>query len=304
MLLEHAQIVPLKGLAPYVGGKRILAPHLVKLIERVPHTTYVEPFAGMGGVFFRRRSRPRVEVINDFSMDVATLFRILQRHYVAFVQMLQWQLTTRAEFERLVRTDPNTLTDLERAARFFYLQKTAFGGKVSGRNFGVSPGERGAFDVTRIIRELETYHERLAGVVIERLPYAEVFARYDRPETLFFVDPPYMGSERYYGANLFGPEDHARLAGLLAGIKGRFILTINDCPKVRELYGRIRVRSRALGYSVGGGKRAKTVRELIVQGGGADGLAQTQPHNPKQSPGQPTHRHGLARPVEPPEGTT
>lgn len=261
--------MPLKGLAPYVGGKRILAPHLVKIIDRIEHLTYVEPFAGMGGVFFRRLSRPKSEVINDFSADVATLFRVLQRHYMAFVQMLQWQLTTRAEFERLARTDPTTLTDLERAARFFYLQKTAFGGKVAGRNFGVSPGERGAFDVTRIIPELESYHERLAGVVIERLPYAEVFARYDREGTLFFVDPPYIGSERYYGADLFGPQDHAALAGLLAGLKGRFILTINDCPKARELYGssgRFRVRSKGLDYTLAGRGRSKKVRELIIQG--------------------------------------
>jgi DNA adenine methylase len=144
---EYEQIVPLKGLAPYVGGKRLLASTLIDLIDKVPHTTYAEPFVGMGGVFFRRKSRPRSEVINDWSQDVSTLFRVLQVHYAAFVEMLRWQITTRTEFERLVNTDPSMLTDLQRAARFFYLQKTAFGGKVNGRNFGVSPGERGTFDI-------------------------------------------------------------------------------------------------------------------------------------------------------------
>jgi DNA adenine methylase len=94
----------------------------------------------MGGVFLRRTRRPKCEVINDISEDVATFFRILQRHYVAFMDMLRFQLTTRAGFERLMRTDPSTLTDLERAARFLYLQRTAFGGKVVGRNFGVDDG--------------------------------------------------------------------------------------------------------------------------------------------------------------------
>ncbi len=258
----------LKGIAPYVGGKRLLASSLVDLIERTPHTTYVEPFAGMGGVFFRRRLRAKAEAINDFSTDVATLFRVLQRHYLAFVEMLRWQLTTRAEFERLVNTDPSTLTDLERAARFFYLQKTAFGGKVTGRNFGVSPAERASFDVTRIIPELEAYHERLAGVVIERLPYAEVLAKYDREGTLFFLDPPYIGSEHYYGREMFGAQDHATLAELLAGLKGRFILTINDCRRARQLYGRFRVRSKSLRYGLSRDIAAKQrrVRELIVQG--------------------------------------
>ncbi len=77
-------------------------------------------------------------VINDAGRDVANLFRILQRHYPQFLDTLRSQLTTRAEFNRLVDTNPDTLTDLERAARFLYLQRTAFGGKVSGRNFGVA----------------------------------------------------------------------------------------------------------------------------------------------------------------------
>lgn len=149
--VSSPNVEPLKGIAPYVGGKRLLAGEIIKHIERTPHRAYVEPFVGMGGVFFRRRERARVEVVNDLSADVATLFRVLQRHYLAFVEMLRWQLTTRHEFERLVGTDPATLTDLERAARFFYLQKTAYGGKVAGRNFGVSVAEGASFDITRIV---------------------------------------------------------------------------------------------------------------------------------------------------------
>ncbi len=70
-------VKPLRGIAPYVGGKRVLAGHLVGLIEKVPHVTYVEPFVGMGGVLFRRRHRAKLEVVNDLSGDVAksALFR-------------------------------------------------------------------------------------------------------------------------------------------------------------------------------------------------------------------------------------
>jgi len=255
---------PLRGLAPYVGGKRQLAATIIAAIERISHVTYVEPFVGMGGVFFRRRERPKLEVINDWSADVATLFRILQRHYVPFVEMLRWQLTTRAEFERLVATDPATLTDLERAARFFYLQKTCFGGTVASRHFGVDPGVRAAFDVTRIIPELEAYHERLAGVVIERLPYADCIARYDRPETLCFLDPPYMGSEHYYGRGLFGPEDYAKLSSILRGLKGRFLMTLNDTAEVRKIFALFALKPVKLTYSVQGRGHRKDAGELIV----------------------------------------
>ncbi|HEY2070727.1 MAG TPA: DNA adenine methylase [Rhizomicrobium sp.] len=249
-----------------MGGKRVLAGELVKLIEGIAHESYIEPFVGMGGVFFRRRSRPRCEVVNDMAGDVATLFRILQRHYLAFVEMLRWQLTTRAEFERLVATNPVTLTDLERAARFFYLQKTAFGGKVTGRNFGVSPNEPSAFDITRIVPQLEAYHLRLAGVVIERLSYADLIPRYDRPGALFFLDPPYLGTEHFYGPGLFGREDFETLAELLRKLRGRFIMTVNDCPDTRRIFARFDQRGRAVTYGVSGGQTK--ARELIISGGG------------------------------------
>lgn len=188
-----------RPVAPYVGGKRALSRQLVARIGSIPHGLYAEPFVGMGGVFFRRDLRPKVEVVNDISADVTTLFRIIQRHYQAFLDMIRWQITSRAEFERLAATDPATLTDLERAARFLYLQRLAFGGQVAGRNFGVSYTASARFDLTKLVPLLEEVHERLAGVVIERLPFADFIRRYDRPGTLFFIDPPYWGNDADYG---------------------------------------------------------------------------------------------------------
>jgi DNA adenine methylase len=188
--------------APYIGGKRRLASLIIERLATIPHETYVEPFVGMGGVFLRRPFRARGEVINDLSRDVATLFRILQRHYVPFMEMLRSQITSRAEFQRLVTVEAASLTDLERAARFLYLQRTAFGGKVAGRHFGVSPATPARFDVTKLAAILEAAHERLASVVIECLPYQELLPRYDRAGTLFYLDPPYWGVEGDYGAGV------------------------------------------------------------------------------------------------------
>lgn len=257
---------PAAPVAPWIGGKRRLAATIIDRMRAIPHTTYVEPFVGMGGVFLRRPWRARAEVVNDLSRDVTTLFRILQRHYVPFLEMIRWRLTGRAEFERLLAENPDTLTDLERAARFLYLQRTAFGGKVAGRNFGVSPGVAGRFDVTRLGAILEEVHARLAGVVIECLPYDRLIPRYDRPGTLFYIDPPYWGSEGDYGAGLFGRADFERLAELLAGIQGRFMLSLNDHPGVRQVFGRFAMEAVETTYSVAGGAgagRAK-VRELII----------------------------------------
>jgi len=253
-----------KPAAGYIGGKRQLAARLAEKIAATPHTVYAEGFVGMGGVFFRRETAPHCEVINDKSQDVANFFRILQRHYQAFMDMLKWQLTGRAEFERLRGQNPQGLTDLERAARFLYLQKLSFGGKVAGRTFGVQMGGPARFDVIKLGLALEAIHARLAGVTIECLDWAEFLDRWDRPHTLFFLDPPYFGTEDYYGADLFGPEQHERMAEALSAIKGRFILTLNDLPETRKVYERFKIDEAELTYSAGGSDKPKAAREIIV----------------------------------------
>lgn len=257
-------VLPLAGAAPYIGGKRNLAGRVTARIEQIPHNCYAEPFVGMGGVFFRRRSAPKKEVINDVSRDVSTFFRVLQRHFVALVEMMRWTLTSRVEFERLVATNPATLTDLERAARFYYLQRTAFGGKVNGRNYGISMDRPAAFDITRLVPDLQELHERLAGVDIENLPYQDFIARYDRSTTLFYLDPPYYGCERDYGAGVFDREDFARMADQLASIQGRFVLSINDVAAVREIFAEFKQESMATTYSLPGGSKSKKVSELLI----------------------------------------
>lgn len=262
--LKLEPVQPVRPLAPYIGGKRALAKRLVEMIDGIDHTLYAEPFVGMGGVFFRRRSRPRKEVINDISADVVNLFRLLQRHYQQLIDVLKWQVCSRAEFERLVAVDPATLTDLERAVRFLYLQRTAFGGTVAKRHYGVSFTSSARFDLTKLVPMLEDVHERLCGVDIERLPYADLVKRYDRPGTLFYLDPPYHGCEEDYGLGVFSEADFERLSGLLEAIEGRFILSINDTPEIRRLFARFTIEEVGVNYRLSG--KVTPARELIISG--------------------------------------
>ncbi len=259
-------VKPARPAAAYIGGKKQLAERLSRLIDQTPHILYGEPFVGMGGVFLRRIRAPEVEVVNDRSQDVATFFRILQRHYEPFFDLLKWRLTSRAEFERLLAQDPAMLTDLERAARFLYLQRLSFGGKVAGRTFGYSLSGPARFDTTKLGVLLEAIHDRLAGVTIECLDWRDFLVRWDRPGALFFCDPPYFGTEGYYGVGLFSPENHAEMAAALAALQGKFILTINDLPQTREIYAAFQIESVDLTYQVGGADEAKAVKEIIVCG--------------------------------------
>jgi DNA adenine methylase len=257
-------VEPVKPASGYIGGKRNLAGRLVPIIDGTPHRSYAEPFVGMGGIFLRRRQRRPVEVINDISGDIATFFRVLQEHYVYLIDMLRFRVTSRAEFERLRALPADRLTDLQRSVRFLYLQRLAFGGKVEGRNFGVAAGQSARFNTSTIEPMLADIHERLAGVVIEQLPYGEFIARYDRDDMLFFLDPPYWGCETDYGQDVFSRDDFGRLAEQLAGIRGKFILTVNETPGSRACFERFAIADMETTYFVGGGGRAKRVGELIV----------------------------------------
>lgn len=111
---DFQTVEPVRPAAPWKGGKKKLAQRIASIIEQIPHSTYAEPFVGMGGVFFRRRLVPRFEVVNDWSGEVINLFRILQRHYPQLMDTMKFQITSRRGFERLSACQPETLTDLER----------------------------------------------------------------------------------------------------------------------------------------------------------------------------------------------
>lgn len=255
---------PVRPAAGYQGGKRNLARRICALIDRTPHDGYAEPFVGMGGIFLRRSTRAKIEAINDISADVANFFRVLQEHYPYFVDMLRFRVTSRNEFDRLAALPADRLTDLQRAARFLYLQRLAFGGKVAGRNFGVSSGQSARFNVTTLEPLLAEIHERLAGVWIEQLPFATFIERYDRPGTLFYLDPPYFGCEGDYGAGVFDRADFERLAAVLRLARGKFILSINETPEIRETFAGFAMTELTTTYTIAKGENARSAGELVI----------------------------------------
>ncbi|MFN4058241.1 MAG: DNA adenine methylase [Roseinatronobacter sp.] len=253
-----------RPIAPWIGGKRNLAKRICAIIDAdTRHTTYAEPFVGMGGIFLRRNVRPKAEFINDRSREVYNLFRILQEHYVAFLDLLRFQITTQANFERLCQVEPDTLTDLQRAARFLYLQKIAFGGKITGRTFGLSRERAGRFNLVTLEPDLEALHARLAGVCVTCMDFTDFIRRLDHQDTLFYLDPPYWGCEGYYGRELFSRERFEDLAAQLGGLKGRFIMSLNDTPGVREVFGAFRLEEIATTYTAAT-QGPKEAPELLI----------------------------------------
>lgn len=253
----------IKPIAPYLGGKLRLSKTLVAKIEATPHKTYAEPFVGMGGVFLRRTKRVKAEFINDYNNDVANLFRIIQRHKDAFIGGIRYMVSSRAEFKRYWDIPPHTLTDIDRAIRFYYLHRQGFGGKVGSKTFGVCKERNARFSPQRLQSDIDALAERLSDVTIECLDFGEFIERYDHKDMLFYLDPPYWNCENDYGKDLFCKADFERLAGILKNINGKFILSINDTPEIREIFKGFTMEQVTVQYSICKDRQTKA-GELII----------------------------------------
>lgn len=243
---------------PWIGGKRRLAD---TLLSRFPkHDCYVEVFAGGAALFFMRQPA-QVEVINDVNGELVNLYRVVQHHLEEFVRQFKWALTSRQVFGWLKDTRPETLTDIQRAARFYYLQQNCFGGKVEGQSFGTATTTPPGLNLLRLEETLSAAHLRLASAFVENLDWAACVERYDRPHTLFYMDPPYWETEGY-GVD-FPLAEYERMASLMSGLKGKAIVSLNDHPEVRRIFAGFEIETLDIKYTVGGGAGVGR-REVII----------------------------------------
>lgn len=245
-------------IVPWIGGKRRLAPVLLPLFPE--HGCYVEPFAGAAAIFFLKQPS-EVDVLNDINGELVNLYRVVKHHLEEFVRQFKWALTSRQIYQWQQETVPATLTDIQRAARFFYLQKLSFGGRVDGQNFGTATTSGPRLNLLRIEEDLSAAHLRLAETYIENLPWHECVARYDRPHTLLYCDPPYWQTEGY-GVD-FPIGEYERMAELARTIQGTMIISVNDHPDMRRIFTGLEMRSVPITYTVGGGEGVER-QELVI----------------------------------------
>ncbi len=248
----------MRGPFPYIGGKNRIATQIIALFPE--HTTYVEPFCGGAQVFFHKDPSP-VEVLNDLDNEIVNFFRVCQHHYEELVRNLKFCLASRTWFSLFRASSAESLTDVLRAARFFYLQKNSFAGLRLRPAYHRVTTQPPSFDPVRLPELIENVHKRLAKVQIECAPYEEVIARFDRPHTLFFLDPPYW-DRKLYRFN-FSEADFVKMADLLGSIRGRFVLSLNDVPEVRKLFNKFQLIPIEFHYTAQR-KAGKRYRELLI----------------------------------------
>lgn len=222
----------------WVGGKSRLRKFIIPMIP--PHTCYVEPFAGAAWVLFGK-PQSDVEIINDIDGELITFFRVVREKPEELIESFAWELVSRAEFNRLANLEPQSLTDVQRAHRFYYLIMAGWGGEARYPRFQTSirdggHGNRLAGALKSLRQRLTPIHHRLQTVLIENMDWQDCMERYDSPSTVMYLDPPYMGNGANYKFNMRGKDDHQAIAGQLAQAKGFWILSSYDTPEIRDLF--------------------------------------------------------------------
>lgn len=246
----------------WLGGKSQLARTIVELMPE--HKTYVEVFGGAGWVLFKKTPSP-FEVINDVNDDLINLYRVLKFHFDAFLAEFDLLLFSRTIFDDMKKNDRD-LTDIQRAAKFYYLLRSAFGFKLDG-TFYYSKNRKNSLKLGDELRShLRSVHERLQGITIENTSYDYVINRMDSPDTLFYLDPPYWDCEKDYGKNIFSKDDFYALKTKLDSIQGKFILSLNDVPEVRDLFKEYNFQDKKIRWTLNNKAAAESHNgnELII----------------------------------------
>lgn len=213
-----------------IGGKKLLRK---TICERFPgeFDRYIEVFGGAGWVLFYKDRHAKLEVYNDADGELVNLMRCIKYHAGELQRELNGYCNAREFFEDIsAQIDMRGLTDIQRAARYFMRMKLSFG--ADSRTYGCNTK-----NLSNAIEYLTDVQHRLlsTSVVIEHKDFENLIKVYDRPKALFYCDPPYHTTEKYYNVQ-FTESVHIRLRDTLSAIKGKFLLSYNDDDFVRELY--------------------------------------------------------------------
>lgn len=246
----------------WIGGKSQLADDIIDMMPE--HRLYVEVFGGALNVLYRKRapmSPKKAEVVNDVNGELVNLHRSIRTNPQSLSMYLSRLLVSRDIFDDIVHKRIKPTNNIERAAFYYYSLTQSFGAK--GTNFAMSAKNGRPKDLQK---NFHVWTRRLRYVTIENMSFEKLILTYDAPDAFFYCDPPYVDTESYYqNTGGFGEVEHRLLADMLHNIKGKYLLSYNDCDLVRELYSDMVIRSsREIDYTLGGGHQKKSVCEVFI----------------------------------------
>lgn len=216
----------------WVGGKKALRE---AVLARFPpyYERYIEVFGGAGWVLFHKPPGADFEVFNDFNSNLTNLYRCVRDNPNRLKYKLRYVLNSREDFERLAMLHKHGLFrrfhDFDRAAKFYQLIRYSYASSLD--SYGSQP-----HSMWNDFPQIDMAARRLQKVVIENKDFEKLIRQYDRPVSFFYCDPPYYATESYYKDVGFTKKDHIRLRDTLLACSGKFLVSYNDCPEIRELW--------------------------------------------------------------------
>lgn len=303
----ESEVIVIKTPVSRVGNKTAIL-HILYALFPPQYGRFIDVFGGSGSVLLGNPEICPFEVYNDFDRNLANLFRCMKERTMAVIRELGFcHLNSREDFISIRRFFENeqfddkylseelrltqimfpppaakeltemrkriTLDyDVHRATMFLKLLRYSY--SSSGKSYASQP-----FDIRRLFGLISQLQDRMANVVVENQDFETLIKHYDRPDAFFYLDPPYFSTEDMYEVG-FGWDDHVRLRDTLKNIKGKFLLSYNDCDEIRELYNGFsmfdfsRTHSMAQRYEAG-----KEFKELLI---GNYDLYEREKAKPKQ----------------------
>ncbi len=286
------EVITIKTPVTRVGNKTSILPIIYSVFPN-NYGRIIDVFGGSGSVLLGNPKPPPFEVYNDFDRNLANLFHCMKERTLATIREIGFcTLNSREDFNAIkkffeneqfddrylseelklaeiilppleayelneLRTRITSDYDVRRAAMFLKLLRYSY--SSSCKSYACQP-----FDIRSLFGLIFQLQDRMANVIVENQDFETLIKHYDRDDALIYADPPYFMTESMYQVE-FGMDDHVRLRDTLKNINGRFLLSYNDCPEIRELYDGFQIfdfsRMHSMAQRFDAGKEFK---ELLI----------------------------------------
>ena len=248
----------------YAGGKYYALKYILPYISEISHSEYREPFVG-GGSIFLGKNKAKINWINDIDPELINTYLIIQDkiQHIELIKMLEHEIATRERHAEMKLFNPQN--NLERAFKYFYLNRTSYSGIMKqpawGYNDEKSSPPKNWGDMIRKV------HKKLNGVKITCLDFMQIILEPSNEQVLLYLDPPYFEADqkRAY-KNHFLADDHFRLSAALRNCPHKFILSYDNIPQAKDIYGWAHIIELSWNYNTSNlsAQKRKKGQELLI----------------------------------------
>ena len=224
---------PLPPMIGWVGGKKLLAKEINKVIETVPHDKYIEPMVGGGSVYLYKRPTKRA-VLNDINKSLTQFLK----------QVKKGDNLSRCNFKNAKKRFSGSKKKLEKGTAsmcdFLLLNKNSFASKMeqyTDTKSRCKVADKNKCGIYQLEKRYDRYVERLKNASITNTDYRKIVKKHDSSKSLTYFDPPYHEKIKNYYKDIDPePVSPQNIAKTVKSMKGKAIVSFNDIPEVRKAF--------------------------------------------------------------------